>query len=457
MEIVKRALRVALVFTLTNLALLESLLPVPDWMPLPLLLGLLVGYLIFHIRPCAPDRAATLRLRTLLGGYELLIVSFWTIMVQSVFYALLLWTGALASLPILAGNADMAVWLLVANLLIFLPLVGALLVNGFVRVVVTSKHLRVVWRVLFLVFWWVPVFQLYLFWRVLRAVKHEYYFEVARLEHEAVHAENHDCLTRYPIVMVHGIFFRDWQLMGYWGRIPRALQKCGATIYYGGQQSALPVAQSAQELAARLHEVLEETGAEKVNLIAHSKGGLDSRYAITKLGLAPHVASLTTINTPHRGCIFAQHLLKTLPAGVLRQMESKYNAVFHTLGDATPDFLGGVRDLTHDSCARFNEEVPDDPRVYYQSVMSTMRAPSGAGFPLNFTWRLVKKHDKEENDGLVARSSAEWGHFLGNLTVPGRRGLSHGDVIDLLREDIPGFDVREFYIELVKGLKERGF
>ena len=29
-------------------------------------------------------------------------------------------------------------------------------------------------------------------------------------------------------------------------------------------------------------------------------------------------------------------------------------------------------------------------------------------------------------------------------------------MIDLMREDVPGFDVREFYIELVKGLKARG-
>ena len=33
---------------------------------------------------------------------------------------------------------------------------------------------------------------------------------------------------------------------------------------------------------------------------------------------------------------------------------------------------------------------------------------------------------------------------------------AHGDVIDLMREDIAGFDVREFYIELVHGLKKRG-
>ena len=39
----------------------------------------------------------------------------------------------------------------------------------------------------------------------------------------------------------------------------------------------------------------------------------------------------------------------------------------------------------------------------------------------------------------------------------GKRGISHGDVIDLSRKNIPGFDVREFYVQLVKDLKERGF
>ena len=168
-------------------------------------------------------------------------------------------------------------------------------------------------------------------------------------------AENEDCRTKYPILLVHGIFFRDWQLVNYWGRIPQALQKCGAVLYYGGQQSAAPVAVSAAELKARVEAVLAETGAEKINLIAHSKGGLDSRYAISRLGLAPYIASLTTINTPHRGCVFAQQLLATLPKGVLGWMERRYNTVFHVLGDEKPDFLGGVRDLAADACAVFNE------------------------------------------------------------------------------------------------------
>lgn len=45
------------------------------------------------------------------------------------------------------------------------------------------------------------------------------------------------CETKFPILLVHGIGFRDNQLLNYWGRIPEALKKEGATIYYGGQDS----------------------------------------------------------------------------------------------------------------------------------------------------------------------------------------------------------------------------
>lgn len=110
-----------------------------------------------------------------------------------------------------------------------------------------------------------------------------------------------------------------------------------------------------------------------------------------------------------------------------------------------------------DQCAQFNESTPDRPGVLYQSVMSTMKRVSSAPFPLNITHLLVKGLDGEVNDGLVTLSSAKWGVFLGNETLPGKRGISHGDVVDLMREDIPGFDEREFYVTLVKDLKERGY
>ena len=76
-------------------------------------------------------------------------------------------------------------------------------------------------------------------------------------------------------------------------------------------------------------------------------------------------------------------------------------------------------------------------------------------FPLNFSYLLVKRFSGA-NDGLVAESSFAWGEDYTYLTVEGRRGISHGDVIDLNRENIPGFDVREFYVQLAADLKNRG-
>ena len=257
MELLKRTLRVLAVFVLANLGLLELLCPLPGTVHWLLLLGLSAFYVWFHICP-RRAKGAPRRLRAMIGGYELLLVSFLTLAAETVFYIVLLCTG----MPLVPAPYSAPRWVaLVANLLVFLPLVGALLVNGFFRVAFTSKHLRVVWRVLLLFLWWLPFFNIYLFSRVLKTVRREYYFERARQGAEAAHIESEDCKTRYPIVLVHGIFFRAWQLFGYWGRIPDALRRCGAQIYYGGQQSALPVAQSGEELARRLRDVLRETGA----------------------------------------------------------------------------------------------------------------------------------------------------------------------------------------------------
>ena len=318
------------------------------------------------------------------------------------------------------------------------------------------RRLRIVRRLLVWMLLWIPFLNYGLALYVRGLAKQETDHILYRISLDDVRAEKNVCSTKYPLLLVHGVGFRDFHYFNYWGRIPRALKKNGARVFYGHQEAWGTVEENAGILREKIFEILRETGEEKVNIIAHSKGGLDSRWAITKLGLAPQVASLTTINTPHRGCVFAQHLLSTMPKGVVGWIAHKYNSLFHTLGDTSPDFLGGVQDLTRETCLAFNAAVPDAPDVFYQSVTSTMRKASSAGFPLNFTWHLVKRYDKEANDGLVARTSAEWGHFLDCLTVPGKRGISHGDMIDLMREDVPGFDVREFYIGLVKGLKARG-
>ncbi len=150
-------------------------------------------------------------------------------------------------------------------------------------------------------------------------------------------------------------------------------------------------------------------------IIAHSKGGLDSRVAISRGNISKYVASLTTINTPHRGCEYADYLLNVIPEKQFRKIEN----------------------------------------TYYQSVGSKLNNLISAQFPLNFTYNLVKYFDGP-NDGLVGEKSFEFGDKYTFLTTEGKYGISHGDVIDLSRKNLDGFDVREFYVQLVADLKNRG-
>lgn len=61
------------------------------------------------------------------------------------------------------------------------------------------------------------------------------------------------------------------------------------------------------------------------------------------------------------------------------------------------------------------------------------------------------------NDGLAGEESFAWGQDYQFLTIKGKRGISHADMNDLNRENIPGFDVREFFVQIVEGLKRKGF
>ncbi|MFQ9093106.1 MAG: esterase/lipase family protein [Ruminococcus sp.] len=104
---------------------------------------------------------------------------------------------------------------------------------------------------------------MFLIVHIYRTAKHELHLECAKAECDIVRKESEICKTRYPILLVHGIFFRDWQLFNYWGRIPAELQKNGAVIFYGKQQSAQSISESARELAAQIKAICTETGAEK--------------------------------------------------------------------------------------------------------------------------------------------------------------------------------------------------
>ncbi|MDE6232747.1 MAG: triacylglycerol lipase [Lachnospiraceae bacterium] len=333
---------------------------------------------------------------------------------------------------------------------------GFLFWNGIIRIYLSSAQLGMKWRVIGIICGCIPIVHIIVLAKLIRIASKEVELENKKILTNKGRQADAICKTKYPILMVHGVFFRDFRYFNYWGRIPKELEQNGATIYYGNHQSAAMVSESAKELDARIRQIVEETGCGKLNVIAHSKGGLDTRYALSMLGTDKYVASLTTINTPHRGCEFADYLLSKIPESQQNAVANTYNSAFQKLGDESPDFIAAVTDLTASACKKINEEAKDMPDVYYQSIGSKLNVASCGRFPLNLTYKLVKCFDGF-NDGLVGEESFQWGEDYQFLTVKGKRGISHGDVIDLNRENIDGFDVREFYVELVSRLREMGF
>ena len=60
------------------------------------------------------------------------------------------------------------------------------------------------------------------------------------------------------------------------------------------------------------------------------------------------------------------------------------------------------------------------------------------------------------NDLDTIQESFSWGPNYTFLENDFRDGISHADTMDLHRRDVPGFDVREFYAQLVSDLRQRG-
>lgn len=327
---------------------------------------------------------------------------------------------------------------------------------GIVRVYLFSKQLGVRYRIGGLILSLIPVARIIMLLIIIKICMDEVKFENEKIILNKSRENKEICKTKYPILLVHGIFFRDFDKVNYWGRIPEELVKNGATIYYGNHSSSLAVKDSAEELAKRIKEIVKETNCGKVNVIAHSKGGLDTRYAISNLGMDKYIASLTMINTPNHGCLFADYLMTKAPKVLKKQVSNSYNFALKKLGDAEPDFIAGVTDLTHPKTEELNKEMKDSKNVYYQAFGSVLKHPISGGFPFNLTNAYVKQFDGK-NDGLVGIESFPVDKDFTLIETPYRRGISHGDVVDINRENIKGFDVREFYVKIVSELKNKGY
>ena len=273
--------------------------------------------------------------------------------------------------------------------------------------------------------------------------------------------ENKDRSTKYPILMIHGVGFRDLKWPLYWGRIPTALASTGATLFYGQQDCWARIDDNAKTIKARIRQILDETNSDKINIIAHSKGGLEARMAASSLGMGEYIASITTIGTPHRGSKTIDKLLKA-PDSLFNIASFAVDNWIGLIGDTKPNFYAVCKDFSTEYAETFNKENPDVPGIFYQSFAGIMRTPL-SDINLSTANAVIKKIEGE-NDGLVSVESAKWGESFTLLRGRTNRGVSHYDEIDFRRSPLSSkrsgdgiADICDVYKSIVKDLADRGF
>jgi triacylglycerol lipase len=256
---------------------------------------------------------------------------------------------------------------------------------------------------------------------------------------------------KYPVVLAHGIAMRDRGIPFVpWGRIPYVLRENGVEVFFGNTDAWGSVESNAELLKTTVDKILEETGKEKVNIIAHSKGGLDSRYMIWKYNYGDKVASLTTISTPHHGAVLADMILnsKTVHTNIAKASLEELSKLYN---DLYPDIYTAGYNLTTANMEEFNRIVTMDDRVYYQSIYSIMNnAADDLLFTVSYTYI---KNESGENDGLVSENSARWGDNITKL----EGGISHAQIIDHMGKDLFDMKIPNMYLRIVNDLSTKGY
>lgn len=257
--------------------------------------------------------------------------------------------------------------------------------------------------------------------------------------------------SKYPIILVHGIAAKQLRILNAFGQIGEELKKEGYTVYISDNDGFGSIENNAEQLKKFIEKLLLQTGAEKVNIIAHSKGGLDSKYMITKLGMEDKVASLTTLCTPHKGSIIASKIWD-LPMPI-KKILAFFIDMFYCLflGDKHPDSMRACEQLR--SVDAGEDTLQFSYKVYCQSY-STGISDVKDCFIMALPMMIQHHYEIPDNDGVVSEESAQFGCYRGKcLDIP----VSHVQIIDLFSKKSQKEQIYSFYKKVCRELSEMGF
>lgn len=270
------------------------------------------------------------------------------------------------------------------------------------------------------------------------------------------------------IILVHGILgFDKIGSIDYFNGIENHLKtKYTANVLIAKLNPTGSVIDRGQQLRAQILNALGKNGqqptldpSKPTHIIAHSMGGLDSRYILSpknKDNIAKLITSLTTIGTPHRGSPIADLLYPfldgTAPINVAALFKQQAKEFLHFFGIQTT----GLRDLTTDVATDFDNDYIDDNNVKYFWTAGIGRTDSlfKTSKALLFTYGYMlstgKTEDDKNNDGAVPLSSAKHGEAIGNVWFADHLDQVGHDLDHLPKGTPVQFTYLDKYDEIIK-------
>lgn len=231
--------------------------------------------------------------------------------------------------------------------------------------------------------------------------------------------------TKYPIVLVHGLFGYDSiGSVDYFYNVAPALRSGGAQVYLVQVSAANTTEVRGEQLLTQVKQILAASGAAKVNLIGHSHGSPTSRYVAS---VRPDlVASVTSVGGVNKGSKVADAMLSAPPEAAT--VVEAFASLMSALG-GSPELpqsgVGALMSLSTPGSLAFNAQHPQGVPASacgegaYQVNGIHYFSWSGARIltnPLDILdlhfLLTTQAFNGEKNDGLVATCSSHLGKVI---------------------------------------------
>ena len=104
------------------------------------------------------------------------------------------------------------IYWIITDLIINIAFILLLFLNGFWRIIILSRRLNIIKKIIFVCLSWIPIVNFVVILILCHAALIEYDQELYKINQNKWRVESQICKTKYPIIMLHGVGFRDLKI-----------------------------------------------------------------------------------------------------------------------------------------------------------------------------------------------------------------------------------------------------